>query len=452
MNNMKTIKKYFRPDKVTSLILYFSILAFIIAFNFSDNPKSGWYQQFFPDLHGAFITDITFTDSLTGYAVTKRDTGGTTYILKTNNGGDNWNIILTDFRIFTKIFFLNNDTGFACTKYGTPNGRLYKTINGGMNWSIINSPLSEYGDMCVLTENELWISDDLAFDGGLYRTTNGGLNWELKYYNVSHNAEKIYMFNSNFGFMQLYSLYRTTNAGTTWESNSGGEFTKICFIDTLTGWKSYGNMKKTTDGGLSWVIQPIPPIGGIIETSSMETFCIVDKNILWGAGGNLILSGGRRRGLVYKTTNGGNTWGYQFTDTNFYSLGYYFINFTNTLNGWANDINGVHTTNGGNDSTIFVGIIKQETNVTENFKLSQNYPNPFNPKTKIEYELQLSGNINIKVLDLRGKEIITLINKRQTVGKYEIEFEGSELSSGVYFFNMLVDGRLIDTKKMLLIK
>ena len=82
---MKTFKTFFSPDKVTSFILYFSILAFTVAFNFTDNRSGGWYQQFFPDLHGAFITDITFTDSLTGYSVTKRDTGGTSFILKTTN-------------------------------------------------------------------------------------------------------------------------------------------------------------------------------------------------------------------------------------------------------------------------------------------------------------------------------------------------------------------------------
>ncbi|MEZ4688937.1 MAG: hypothetical protein R3A12_01670 [Ignavibacteria bacterium] len=82
--------------KLTSGIFYFSILLFIIAFNFSDNPPSGWYEQLIPDLHGGSIIDITFTDSLTGYAVTSTDTDDISYILKTSNGGDNWNFILYD--------------------------------------------------------------------------------------------------------------------------------------------------------------------------------------------------------------------------------------------------------------------------------------------------------------------------------------------------------------------
>ena len=82
---MKTLKTLFSPDKAASLILYFSILTFIIAFNFSDNPTSGWYQQFLPDLHGGSIVDLTFTDSLTGYAVTSVDDSSISYILKTSN-------------------------------------------------------------------------------------------------------------------------------------------------------------------------------------------------------------------------------------------------------------------------------------------------------------------------------------------------------------------------------
>ena len=458
MNNMKTFKTFFSPDKAATFILYFSIIVFIIAFNFSDNPKSGWYQQFFPDLHGAYITDITFTDSLTGYAVTKRDTGGISYILKSTNGGDNWFMVFNNINPFTKVQFLKKDinTGFACTDFVAASGKLYKTTNAGLNWNIISSPVFSYADMCVISETEIWITSTDPFDGGLYRTTNGGQNWELKYYNISHNAEKIYMYNSNFGFMQLYSLYRTTNAGTTWESNSGGEFTDFYFIDTLTGWKAHGDIKYTTNGGISWTNQYITPVGGNIGLSSVVFLSGINADTIWGFGrSEIYFPGSGYRGFIHKTTNGGLLWGYQIPlDTSIYITEYNFGQFVDAKKGWAfpGDERGAHTTMGGNNTTIFVGIKNHETKITENFYLLQNYPNPFNPKTKIEYELQLSGNVILKVIDLRGKEIITLINKRQSTGKYEIEFDGSNLPSGVYFYSLFVDNAQIDTKKMLLIK
>ena len=459
MNSMKTLKSFFSPDKVATFILYFSILVFIIAFNFNDNPPSGWYQQFFPNLHGAYITDITFTDSLTGYAVTKRDTGGTPYILKTNNGGDNWFAVFTNINPFTKVQFLKKDinTGFACTDFVAASGKLYKTTNGGINWNIISSPIFSYNDMCVLNELEIWITSTDPFDGGLYRTTNGGQNWELKYYNVSHNAEKIYMFNSNFGFMQLYSLYRTTNAGTTWESNSGGEFTDMTFIDTLIGWKAFGDIKKTTNGGLSWMVQELPPEGGIIIISALDKFSIVNKDTIWGVGGEVFYGPGRFRGMIYKTTNGGTTWGYQIPDTsNTLSSIYSFSNFIDKLNGYSYSSptakGGVHTLTGGNDSTIIVGLDKNSTNVLNNFKLKQNYPNPFNPSTRISYELLIPKFTEIKIYDMRGIEIQTLISKKESSGIHEVEFNGSGLPSGVYFYSLFIDGAIVDTKKMILIR
>jgi len=154
--------------KLTSGIFYFSILLFIIAFNFSDNGSGGWTQQFLPsNLPG--ITDITFTDSLTGYAVTAVGAGNSSYIIKTSNGGDNWDISLTDStgRNFTKVKFLDNYTGFAGTDYEVGGGRLYKTTNGGEEWNILNNPnqFFSYDDISVLNEQEIWAARDLAFDG-----------------------------------------------------------------------------------------------------------------------------------------------------------------------------------------------------------------------------------------------------------------------------------------------
>ena len=92
-------KKYFSLNNLSTLLLYFSILAFTIAFNFSDNRSGGWYQQFFPYFNGASISDITFVDSLVGYAVTKNEAvNATYYILEITKGGKILNIIRKDIK------------------------------------------------------------------------------------------------------------------------------------------------------------------------------------------------------------------------------------------------------------------------------------------------------------------------------------------------------------------
>ncbi|MFA5012181.1 MAG: T9SS type A sorting domain-containing protein [Ignavibacteria bacterium] len=85
------------------------------------------------------------------------------------------------------------------------------------------------------------------------------------------------------------------------------------------------------------------------------------------------------------------------------------------------------------------------------FRLSQNYPNPFNPVTKISYALPKSGLVNLKVFDILGKEIATLVNEVKNAGNYTVDFSGTGLTSGVYFYKLESNG-LSDIKRMMLIK
>jgi hypothetical protein len=86
------------------------------------------------------------------------------------------------------------------------------------------------------------------------------------------------------------------------------------------------------------------------------------------------------------------------------------------------------------------------------FRLQQNYPNPFNPSTKISYELHAAGYIILKVFDALGKEVVTLVNERKNAGSHEVEFNASNLPSGVYFYSLYVDGKLLGVKRMSLVK
>lgn len=86
-----------------------------------------------------------------------------------------------------------------------------------------------------------------------------------------------------------------------------------------------------------------------------------------------------------------------------------------------------------------------------NFELSQNYPNPFNPSTKINYEISSRENVELKVFDILGNEVVMLVNEVQSPGKYELEFKGSNLPSGVYFYRLL-SGTFSQVRKMILLK
>jgi len=89
--------------------------------------------------------------------------------------------------------------------------------------------------------------------------------------------------------------------------------------------------------------------------------------------------------------------------------------------------------------------------VINKFKLEQNYPNPFNPTTKIGFRIAIFGLVTLKVYDVLGEEIVTLVNEQKPAGTYEVEFDASSLPSGVYFYQ-LKTGNFIKTKKMILLK
>ncbi|MDQ3194125.1 MAG: T9SS type A sorting domain-containing protein, partial [Bacteroidota bacterium] len=98
-----------------------------------------------------------------------------------------------------------------------------------------------------------------------------------------------------------------------------------------------------------------------------------------------------------------------------------------------------------------VSVNNFSNSIPSKFSLSQNYPNPFNPKTIISYELPVRSLVRLKVFDLLGREVSKLVNEQQNPGTYKLDFDGSFLASGIYFYQIITDG-FTDTKRMVLIK
>ncbi len=117
--------------------------------------------------------------------------------------------------------------------------------------------------------------------------------------------------------------------------------------------------------------------------------------------------------------------------------------------GWIVGRNGtiLKTTNGG------VTFIDEDTNeiIVKEFELFQNYPNPFNPTSTIKYQIPELDFVTLKVYDVLGNEIATLVNEEKPAGTYEVEYKGSGLPSGIYFYRLQAN-TFVETKKMVLIK
>ena len=157
-------------------------------------------------------------------------------------------------------------------------------------------------------------------------------------------------------------------------------------------------------------------------------------------------------GRILRTTNGGTNWTLQTSGitTNLFS-----VSFTDANTGTAVGENGrIHRTiNGG---VTFVNQVSSE--IPERFSLYQNYPNSFNPATKINFDIPKNGYVTLKVYNLLGKEVQTLVSRDLKSGSYTVDFNASKLTSGVYFYRLQATpkdgqaGDFVETRKMVLVK
>jgi hypothetical protein len=116
----------------------------------------------------------------------------------------------------------------------------------------------------------------------------------------------------------------------------------------------------------------------------------------------------------------------------------------------------VHKLNGLGEVTLGGLVTSNEDQVNSELpkgaELYQNYPNPFNPTTQILYELKNNSEVQLRVSDMLGRTVATIQNGRKNAGQHSVTFDASNLSSGVYVYSLIVDGRITETKKMMIIK
>jgi hypothetical protein len=232
------------------------------------------------------------------------------------------------------------------------------------------------------------------------------------------------------------TILKTINGGENWISQTIGTtnyLSGVSFKDAFNGIVvgNYGTILKTTNGGETWQAQS----GG--TTNSLTDVSFSDAN-------NVTIVG--YEGIILRTKNGGTNWQLQTSGTSNTLRG---VSFSDAYNGTAVGDGGtiLRTTNGG---VTFIGKENSITNPQE-FNLSQNYPNPFNPSTTIKYSIPKQSDVTIKVYNILGKEILTLVNENKLQGNYTIEFNANNLASGVYFYQLKTNN-FIQTKKMLLMK
>jgi hypothetical protein len=354
---------------------------------------------------------------------------------------------------------------------GSAKGHIFFSTNDGISWSLADSS-GVFGGVksIVISESNLLIGTDRR---GTYLSTNNGYSWSPAGLS-SHIVYSLAILGSNIfagagdAYFNKNYIFRTSNYGTNWDTIYNSNSNAINCL-TISGSKIFagtgnGDILYSTNNGNNWIT-----INGF-TVSSINTILIQGANIYIGTYGD---------GLWYSSDNGIN-WNYKgLINRNIRALSFYgSILFAGTLDGgfylstnngtnWVND--GVFQINAmvlSNNYVIiapysgtlykrhlqdFINIKNISLIIPNKFELYQNYPNPFNPITKIQFNVSKTSDIILKVFDLTGKEISTLINEKLNPGTYETQWNANEYSSGIYFYR-LETGDYRETKRMILIK
>ena len=413
--------------------LSFLVLAILVSsISYS---QSGWVKvtDSIPNL---VIMSMQFTSANTGYACGSYGTTIPGAVLRTTNGGLNW--IVTQFPEYSAddLTFLNDNTGYISAWQGPGKSYVLKTTNGGVNWNKLDSNASSFFKIKFYDSNNGMVVSKYNTS---HRTTDGGNTWITRYDNalwsepnslICLNAETWLVADKGYG------IIKTTSGGANWEHiySSNMQGVSMYFLNSTTGFlvDYYAKVFKTTNAGNNWF-----KIDSIANVNNFN-----DANITFTDNSTGYIAS---ENYVYKTTNGGYNWSRLLVRTNYWGYSSYFINSnTGFVGGQSGFI--YRTTTGGT-----IGVNNISTEVPSKYSLSQNYPNPFNPITNVKFSIVNAGDVKIVVYDIQGREVQTLVNERLKPGTFEVKFDGSMLTSGVYFYKMVTEG-YSETKKMLLIK
>jgi photosystem II stability/assembly factor-like uncharacterized protein len=456
------------------------------------------------------IYDITFKDSYTGIAV-----GVTGCILRTTNGGLNWSQRRQGKRAdIESFYFFNQNTGY----FVGDSGFVAKTTNGGVNYQTLYTGYNiKYFGVCFTDENTGYIAGE---QGKILKTNDGGSSWGLSYSDLNIWLIDINFINQNTGFAvgSKQTILKTTNGGTNWNISYQGVFNemqllRVKFSDASTVYTSGAGLLKSTDLGANWSLLISPNPTSLIYYQDIDFFNNKVFAIQYDYSYN--------RSIFLISSNGGVNWSQDYIepDNSPMSIPFGLDMISDSIGyicGSGNQV--IKTTNGGMNWTAeqcaifpsFVpksdrnylnkiqvfdtshiitagqrGVILRKgdpiittvknialNNIPSLFKLYQNYPNPFNPTTTIRYSIPpfnsplIKGGlrgITLKVYDLLGREVVTLVNEKQSPGVYEVTFDArqggsSSLASGIYFYTLIVgnpefSGQVFkETKKLLLVK
>ncbi len=361
----------------------------------------------------------TISIGIPNIVIVAGNSGNTTYLYRTDNGGSNWNLVFTQPEGKINSIFL-----------GLNNFSLMTGNPGGGRWS-------------------------------LWRSSNQGVNWDSSgLYLPQNNSESGFV--NSFGAFQQNSVYKVwfgTNNNRIYYSNSSGanwilqnlSEQNIYSIFSIGGYMLSGgdNLYSSTNYGSIWNQEATPGTGNINGIAHPGLIVIMPVDNIMNSPNFFIRSNDK---IYYSDNGGGSDWEVKYTSSN----GNYNHMASLSNNIWAIRDNG-GITHGNID--VLTGFTPN--NYPYSFELKQNYPNPFNPKTTIPIYVYRSTHITLKIYNSAGKLMETLLDEQKNILYYDnitdygypyrVEWDATDYPSGVYYYEVIGDD-FKESRKMMLVK
>lgn len=357
-------------------------------------------------------------------------------VLRTTNGGSTWTGVGTTPVAGTLYNVFGIDISNALVTTSASNATVWKTTNGGATWEQVFIQPGGFINVIHIEGNVGFMQGD-PVDGrwSLWKSTDAGTNWDSTGMYLQQAGTEAGWNNSLYASLTNYwfgtnnsKIYYSSNSGLTWTGQNCTEVNTyaVWFNTPLTGVSGGTEAIMTTNGGAGWSVTPIGGSGNISGVAGYGTnFWLVQ-----GSG-------------IYRSTNNGSTWTSDHTATG--TLNDIAISRNGTMLWAVGSVGSIYTNSGT------VGISNTTSNVPDRYFLSQNFPNPFNPTTKINFDITKNSFVSLKLYNSIGQEVSNLVNQNLTAGSYEVTFEGTGLTSGIYFYTINT-GEFVQTNKMMLVK
>jgi len=411
-------------------------------------------------------------------------------VWKSDDRGSSWTNLNAGLTL-TQFYRMTSNPSSASHLLGGTQDNGTQQTTGALNWAAAFG--GDGGEVCFGAKDPTVILGETQ-NNGVYRSTNKGLSWSSATSGLSGSGSWVapilsHPDSAGIFYTARQQVFKSIDNATSWTPISTGTSgtireMAICKKHPLSMLASVGSsLYYSNDGGYNYKLvssgMPNRTITGVYfhpDSSQVAVVCF----------------SGFGAGKVYKTTNEGFDWinisgdlpdtpvndvliyypgtstgNYlAATDIGVFMSSNYGANWVELANGLPNtvamhlDFNessgkiriGTHGRGTWEINGIITGHSLNNTGIPDKHTLLQNYPNPFNPNTKIEYRIKENGIVTLKVYDILGKKVATLLNKNQSPGNYELTFFGEDYPSGLYIYSLFFNGIKVDSRKMILVK